>query len=91
MFEKKERCGLVSDLPIGYTYNPGIFDKEKQKSIDCYDYSENKLPKNTVTVPTRVDKTILPPGIKYIYIYILILLYTVVIIIVIVLIIFFFF
>ncbi|KAL6604090.1 hypothetical protein LY90DRAFT_503606 [Neocallimastix californiae] len=64
LFEKKEKCGLIPELPIGFSYNPGIFDKEKQKAIDGYDYEENKLPKNTVSVPTRPDKSTAPPGKK---------------------------
>ncbi|ORX54200.1 hypothetical protein BCR36DRAFT_15708 [Piromyces finnis] len=62
LYEKKEKCGLVSDLPLGYTYDPGIFDKEKQKSIDGYNYEDNKIPKNAVSVPTRVEKALIPPG-----------------------------
>lgn len=64
LYEKKEKCGLVPELPIGFTYNPGIFDKEKQKIIEGNNYDDNKLPKNTVSVPIRSDKSIVPPG-KY--------------------------
>ncbi len=71
MFEKKEKCGLVPELPLGYTYNPKIFDKDKQKNIDGYNYEDNKLPKNTVSVPTRIDKTLIPPGKLFIIIHIL--------------------
>jgi len=61
LYELKEKCGLIPDLPIGFTYNSGVF-KEKQKEIDGYDPEDNKLPSNTISRPTRIAKTTFPPG-----------------------------